>query len=52
MDQASPNNMVGENSIAGQGRAGLALQGNVVQNRAGQGLQVKGRTYIAVSQKS
>ena len=28
---------------------GLALQGNVVQARAGQGLQVQARTYIHCS---
>ena len=43
--------MDGEYSTARQGRAGLPLQGNVVQGRVGQGLQVPGRTYIAVSQK-
>ena len=29
----------------------LAQQGNVVQAREGQGLQVQARTYIAVSQR-
>ena len=43
--------MDGEYSTAGQGNAGLALQDNVVQGRAGKSLLVQGRTYIAVSQK-
>ena len=43
--------MDGEYNTAEQGRAGLALQDNVVQGRAGQDLQAQGRTYIAVSQK-
>ena len=43
--------MDGEYSTVGQGRAGLALQGNVGQGRAGQSLQVQGRSYIAVLQK-
>ena len=43
--------MDGEYNTAEQGTAGLALQGNAVQDRAGQGLQMQGRTYIAVSQK-
>ena len=30
---------------------GLALQGNAVHARAGKGLQVQARTYIAVTQK-
>ena len=55
MDQASSylatNDMDGEYSTTGQGRVGLALQGNAVQSRAGQGLQVQSRTYIAVLQK-
>ena len=55
MDQASSylatNDMDGEYSTTGQGRAGLALQGNVMQSRAGQGLQVQSSIYIAVSQK-
>ena len=45
MDQASSylaiNNMDAEYSTAGQGRAGLALQGNVVQSRARQGASAK-----------
>ena len=44
--------MDGEYSTAGQVRTGLALQGNAVQGWTGQGLQVQGRTYVAVSQKS
>ena len=51
MDQASTSNMDDEYSTTGQGRAGLALQGNVVQGRTGQGLQVQGRTYSKISQK-
>ena len=43
--------MDGKYSTAGQDRAGLALQGNVVQGRTGQGLQMQSNTYIAVSQK-
>ena len=43
--------MDGEYSTAGQGRAGLDLQGNVVQGRVGQSLQVRRRTYLAVLQK-
>ena len=42
--------MDGMYSNARQGRAGLTLQGNVVKGKAGQSLQVQGRTYIAVSQ--
>ena len=43
--------MDGKYSTAGQSRARLALQNNVVQGRAGQSLQVQGRTDVAVSQK-
>ena len=51
MDQTSTNNMDGEYSTAGKSRAGLPVQGNVVQSRAGQSLQVQGRTYISVLQR-
>ena len=43
--------MDGEYSTAGQVRAGLALQDNVVQGRAWQSLQVQGRTDTVVLQK-
>ena len=49
MDHVSTNNKV--SITAGRGRAGLAVQSNVVKGRAGQCLQGKGSTCVSVSQK-
>ena len=51
MDQVSTNNKIIKYNTAEKGRAGLAVQRNVVKGRAGQYLQVQGRTCIAVSEK-